>query len=148
MDWSVAKTGVDLAVSGLGNKTELTFYGGEPLLELDLMRRAVEYAEAGRRPDERVTYWVVTNGTLITDEVSDFLAGYEFKILLSFDGVRAAQDFRGEQSFEALDRVLNSLRERHPDYFRRAVEVSVTVPPPAVRFLADSVDYLLGRGVQ
>ena len=44
------------------------------------------------------------------------------------------------------DRVLDSLRERHPHYFRRAVEISVTVSPPAVRFLADSVDYLLGKG--
>ena len=148
MEWSVARAGVDLALSAPGNGTELTFYGGEPLLEFDLLRRVVEYAEARRQPRERIKYWVVTNGTLITDEVSDFLAAYDFKVLLSFDGVRAAQDFRGEGSFETLDRVLGSLRHRHPEYFRRAVEISVTVPPPGVRFLADSIDYLLRRGVQ
>ncbi len=148
MEWSVAEAAVNLALSAPGNRTELTFYGGEPLLELDLMRRVVEYAEAGRRPDDRIKYWVVTNGTLITDEVSDFLAEQEFKVLLSFDGVRSSQDLRCEGTFDALDRVLDSFRERHPDYFRRAVEISVTVSPPAVRFLADSVDYLLGKGVQ
>ncbi|MCK4512606.1 radical SAM protein [bacterium] len=148
MEWSVAEAAVDLALSAPGNRAEFTFYGGEPLLEFDLMRRAVKHAEAGRQPDERVKYWVVTNGTLITDEIADFLAEHDFKLLLSFDGVRAAQNFRGEGSFETLDRVLDSLRERHPDYFRRAVEISVTVSPLAVRFLADSVDYLLGKGVQ
>ena len=148
MEWCVAKAAVDLAVSALGDGIELTFYGGEPILEFPLMRRVVDYIGQVRRTDERVKYWVVTNGTLVTDEVSDFLAEHNFKVLLSFDGVRAAQDFRGEGSFEALDRVLDSLRERHPDYFRRAVEISVTVPPSAVRFLADSVYYLLGKGVQ
>lgn len=148
MDWSVAEAAVDLALSAPGDGTELTFYGGEPLLEFDLMRHAVDYVESARGPHERVKHWVVTNGTLITDEVSDFLAAHDFKIILSFDGVRAAQDFRGEGSFETLDRVLDSFRERHPEYFRRAVEISVTVSPSAVRFLADSVDYLLGKGVQ
>lgn len=148
MEWPVARAAADLALSAPGNGTELTFYGGEPLLEFDLMRRLVEYVESARRRDERVKYWVVTNGTLITDEVSDFLAAHEFKLLLSFDGVREAQDFRGGGTFETLDRVLDSLRERHTDYFRRSVEISVTVSPRAVRFLSDSVDYLLGKGVQ
>lgn len=147
MDWSVAKAGVDLALTAHGDGTEITFYGGEPLLELDLMRRAVDYAESTRRSDERIKYWVVTNGTLITDEVSDFLAQHEFKILLSFDGVPSSQDLRGEGTFETLDSVLDSLKERHPDYFRRAVEISVTVSPRAVPFLEDSVDYLFGKGV-
>lgn len=148
MEWPVARAAADLVLSMRGSGTELTFYGGEPLLEFDLMHRVVDHVESSRRPDERVKYWVVTNGTLVTDEVSDFLEAHEFKILLSFDGVRAVQDFRGKGSFETLDRVLDSLRERHPDYFRRAVEISVTVSPPAVRFLADSVDYFLGTGVQ
>ncbi len=148
MEWPVARAAADLALAAPGNGTELTFYGGEPLIEFDLLRRVVDYVESTRPPSERIKYWVVTNGTLITDEVSDFLAAHDFKILLSFDGVRAAQDLRGKGSFEVLDRVLASLRERHTDYFRRAVEISVTVAPPAVLFLADSVDYLLREGVQ
>jgi len=147
MKWTVAKAAVDLAISMPGRGIELTFYGGEPLLELALMHRVVEYVEGARGDSERVKYWVVTNGTLINDEIADFFAAHEFKILLSFDGVRAAQDFRGEESFEVLDRVLDSLRTRHPSYFRRAAKINVTVPPSAVPFLADSVEYLLAKGI-
>ncbi|MFH1688789.1 MAG: radical SAM protein [Candidatus Eisenbacteria bacterium] len=147
MEWPVARAAADLALSAHGGGTELTFYGGEPLLEFALMRRTVDYIECARRRDERIKYWIVTNGTLITEDIADFLAAHEFKILLSFDGVREAQDFRGEDTFRTLDRVLDSLRTRHPDYFRRAVEISVTVSPRAVPFLGDSVDYLLGKGV-
>ena len=147
MEWPVAQTAADLAMNGAGYGAEFTFYGGEPLLEFDLMRRVVEHVEEVRASDERVKYWVVTNGTLLTAEVAGYLAAHDFKVLLSFDGVPEAQAFRGEGTFEKLDRVLDALREAHPDYFKRAVEISVTVSPAAVPFLADSVDYLLGKGV-
>ncbi len=147
MTWPVARAGADLALSVRGRGTELTFYGGEPLLEFELMRRVVDHVESTRGADERVKYWVVTNGTLVTEQVADFLAAHDFKILLSFDGVSGAQDLRGEGTFRTLDGVLDRLKERHPDYFRRAVEISVTVPPRAVPFMADSVEYLLAKGV-
>ena len=147
MAWPVARAGADLALSLPGSGTELTFYGGEPLLEFELMRRVVDHTEDARDPSEKVKYWVVTNGTLITDEIADFLAGHDFKVILSFDGVREAQDHRGEGTFETLDGVLDSLRERHPRYFKRAVELSVTVPPTAVPFIGRSIDYLLQKGV-
>ncbi len=147
MAWPVAKRAIDLALHAPGRGSEFTFYGGEPLLEFDLMRRAVEYAEAERSPDERIGYRIVTNGSLLAGELVDFLVAHEFKIVVSFDGVRAAQNLRQEGSFEILDRLLSSLREEHPHYFRRGVETSITVSPPAVQFLADSVEYLLGKRV-
>jgi len=148
MEWPVAAAAVDLALSLPRDGIELIFYGGEPLLELDILRRVIEYASTARSPGTRVRYRIVTNGTLITDEVADFLVAHEVKILLSFDGARAAQDLRGIGSFETLDRVLDSLGKRHPDYFRRAVEMSITVPPAAIPSIADSVDYFLEKGVQ
>jgi sulfatase maturation enzyme AslB (radical SAM superfamily) len=76
-----------------------------------------------------------------------FLTEHEFKVLLSFDGVREAQDIRGEGTFDTLDRTLDLIRETHPDYYRRAIEISVTVSPEAVPFMADSIDYFLDKGV-
>jgi sulfatase maturation enzyme AslB (radical SAM superfamily) len=154
MEWRVAKAGADLLLSMPGRGVELTFYGGEPLLEASLMRRVVDYVGricrtvTAAAQQRHVQYWVVTNGLLITDELCDFFAEHEFRVLLSFDGVRAAQDLRGPGSFEVLDSVLETFRMRHPVYFRRGVEVSVTVPPTAVALLADSVEYLLAQGVQ
>lgn len=147
MEWPVAKAGADLALSMGGEKVELTFYGGEPLLEFDLMKRVVEHVEATRDPEQRARYWVVTNGTLLTDEVTDYLAERGITISLSFDGVPEVQRIRGEDTFETLDATLDRLRERHPRHFRSGVEISVTVPPEAVPFLAESIEYLYGKGV-
>ena len=148
MEWPVARAAVDAGLSMPGSGLELTFYGGEPLLEFGLMRRAVEHAEAHRAPGTRVSFRVVTNGTLLTDDVTGFLAEHNVKVVLSFDGVRPAQRLRSKDSFDALDRLLDHLRRTVPDYFRRCVGISMTVPPPAVPLIADSVEYFLAKGVQ
>jgi len=147
MSWDVARAGVDLALSLPGKVIEITFYGGEPLLEFELIRRVIDHVESSLSPGRRVRYWVVTNGILIDERISDSLARHEFTTQVSFDGVPEAQGFRGEGTFERLDRALDVMRDAHPDYFGRRVEVSITVPPKAVQFLAGSVDYLLRKGV-
>ena len=47
----------------------VAWQGGEPtLMGLDFFRRAVRRAEQRRRPDQRVSYTIQTNGTLLDDE--------------------------------------------------------------------------------
>ena len=148
MSWPTLRAAVDFALGTRRPAVDLTFYGGEPLLEFPLLKRALEYAEANRRNDTRLRCWATTNGTLMTDEVSDFLDEHNVKVRLSFDGIEQAQDVRAAGSFAYLDRLLDSLREEHPRFFRNHVQVSVTVPPTSVTFLADSVDYLVSKGVR
>ena len=148
MSWDAARAGVDLALSMPGRVVELTFYGGEPLLEFELIRRAVEYASDSLAAGRRIRYWVVTNGTLIDDEVSDFLALHKVMTQVSFDGVPEAQSLRGRGTFEKLDRALDLMRDAHPDHFERHTEVCITAPPETVPYMADSVDYFLGKGTR
>jgi sulfatase maturation enzyme AslB (radical SAM superfamily) len=146
MKWPTARAAADLALSTSGGAVELTFYGGEPLLEFDLLRRTVEHVEDDRagRP---VTYWVVTNGTLITDEIAAFLAEHNCRTQISFDGVIEAQDLRARGTFQRLERVIDSMRRAHREYFTRSVEISITVPSEAVPYMAASVEYFLGKDV-
>ena len=148
MSWDTARSGADLALSMPGRVVELTFYGGEPLLEFGLIRRIVTYVEDSVSPGRQVRFWVVTNGTLIEREIADFLAEHEFTTQVSFDGVPEAQGLRGEGTFERLDRALDAMWESHPAYYSRRVEVSITVPPEALPFLSKSVDYFLRKGVR
>jgi sulfatase maturation enzyme AslB (radical SAM superfamily) len=147
MEWRTAEAAVDLLLSIGDGAVDLTFYGGEPLLEFDLLRRTVEQLERarGERP---ARYWLVTNGVLITDEIEDFLEEFDIRVQISFDGVPAAQRLREAGSFEALEGVLESMRRTHSTYFGRSVEVSITVLPDAIPFLADSVEHFLNKGVR
>jgi len=147
MDREVLRASVDLAVSSPRERVDLVFVGGEPLLEFAALRGAVERAGARRPPGMRVGFRISTNGTLLTEEVAEFLARHRVYTQLSFDGVRGAQDVRCPGTFDVLDRLLDSLRERHPRFYRSSLIVSITLVPSTVRHLADSVDYFFEKGV-
>ncbi len=65
------------------------FYGGEPLLNLEAMRAAVE---AAREYEGLFTFAVTTNGTTVTDEAFSLLREGSFSVILSIDGPAEVHD--------------------------------------------------------
>jgi uncharacterized protein len=148
MQWDTLKAGICLALGEATPVTQLMFSGGEPLLEFELIRKAVEYAESSRPPGRRIRYWLSTNGTLLTNDVLDFLQEHDFDLQLSFDGIAPAQAHRDARAFEVLDRLLDALQTSHPRLFQHGLRIAVTVIPSAVCHVASSVDYLIRRGAR
>jgi sulfatase maturation enzyme AslB (radical SAM superfamily) len=147
-EWDAVQAGIDLAFRRASSQIELLFLGGEPLLEFDLIRRAVSYTETLNSDRKRARFALCTNGTLISDFVADYLDEYEFDIRLSFDGVQQAQGFRGSGTFNILDGILDSLRSRHPQLYKHRLQILLTVIPETVHFLAESVNYLLQKDIR
>lgn len=145
MPWETIRTALELLRGARGPDVRLLFTGGEPLLEFDLLRRAVDHAESIRPPGLRVRYELVTNGTLLGDEHATFLAAHDFSVQIGFDGVPAAQNLRAQNTFGSLDALLDRLRATHPVFYRRGVSVAVTVVPRTLPHLADSVEYFLRK---
>jgi sulfatase maturation enzyme AslB (radical SAM superfamily) len=122
------------------------FTGGEPLLEPELLRRAVRHVEK-RRGQGELAFVLTTNGTLLTRELVDFLVEHAFRIRLSFDGVAAAQDLRSPGTFAVLDRLLELLQREYPEYLRKSLDVGMTLLPSMIPRLAESVRYFMAKGV-
>ena len=74
------------------NKMGITFFGGEPLLQFDLMRKIVDYVNSINKKDYHVGYSIITNGTLFTDEIVSFLKDNNFVVTVSLDGAREVHD--------------------------------------------------------
>ena len=148
MTWSTARAAVDLLNRSGQNRLTLNFLGGEPLLQLDLIRRIVDHAERTRSDSKRCEYGISTNGMLLDDTTEEFLDAFGFDVQLSFDGVADAQDFRRVGSFGRLDETVDRLRTRRPTMFRERFSIAVTVTRANLAFLADSVDYFLAKGVR
>lgn len=75
MSMDVAIQAIDVLPSG----SNLRFFGGEPLLNFSLIQSLVD-----RYPQH--SYSLVTNGSLVTDEIAAFLAEHDFSVGISYDG--------------------------------------------------------------
>ena len=147
MAWETLRCALDWALRAGRPGLEVVFSGGEPLLELPLIRRAVAYADARRAPERPLQYVLLTNGILLDDRAIEFLASHDFDLQLSFDGILPVQELRAPGTFAVLDARLERLRTGWPDFAREHLTAGMTVTPAAVSRLADSVEYLLNRGV-
>ena len=74
-------------------RCQIDFFGGEPLLNFPLLQKLVPFAKSlSARLGVQVGFGIVTNGTLLTDEMKQFLVDEKFQIKVSLDGGRQTQD--------------------------------------------------------
>ena len=71
----------------LGFRADYNFVGGgEPLLKFSAVKHTIDYIEKlAEEKGKRITAWLCTNGTLITDEVADYLVNHKVPIGISID---------------------------------------------------------------
>lgn len=89
MDIPTGRAAIDFLISSSGRRRnlELDFFGGEPLLNFPLVRDLVAYGEEqAKRHGKNLRFTLTTNGTLISDEVRQFLNDKKMALVLSIDG--------------------------------------------------------------
>ncbi len=112
----------------------ISFYGGEPLLEWELLKNCVEHAENYARSLGKTTsFAITTNGTLLDEAVCDYLVEHNFLVMISLDGPRSTHDrYRvfpnGKGSFQTIYANINRFAEKYPDYLKRGL--NFTLAPP------------------
>ena len=111
MSGETAEYAVRAALSSRNPNLSFEFQGGEPLLNFDTIRRIVEYTEE-IKGDRNVTYSIVTNLTLITEEMVRFFIDHNVSISTSLDGPKELHDmnrplFNGKPSY---DKVVDSIK--------------------------------------
>lgn len=66
------------------------FYGGEPLMNFNVIREFVEYVK--EHSNHIISFGIITNGTLITQEMIDFFNENKFYVSISLDGTKKYND--------------------------------------------------------
>jgi uncharacterized protein len=95
MEFKIAKKSIDYLVENSKNiKTlHIQFFGGEPLLNFQVMKQAVEYTgEATKGTDKKFTFSLTTNATILNDEIQRFLIDNDITTKLSIDGDQVTHD--------------------------------------------------------
>ncbi len=130
MSVDTALRGVDYLIEHSGDtaRLDITFFGGEPLLNLPVIDAVVDYCRRQEKAaGKEFTYAMTTNGTLLTREVFDKLVDYGIYPMISMDGTREIHDtFRRTKSGQPTwDRIVGNLQEI-PE-FGRYLPVRATV---------------------
>lgn len=110
MSFEVGKKALDFLIANSGKRRnlEVDFFGGEPLLNFDVVKRLVAYGrEQEKLHDKKFRFTLTTNGVLLDDEVMEFANQEMANVVLSIDGRKEVHDkmrpFRkGAGSYELI----------------------------------------------
>ena len=110
MSYEVGKQALDflIANSGTRRNLEVDFFGGEPLMNFDVVKRLVAYARSVEKEHgKNFRFTLTTNGMLIDDDVIDFANKECHNVVLSLDGRKEVHDryrvdYAGRGSWERI----------------------------------------------
>ncbi len=117
MSEETARRAVDFLLNQFGpGKFSFGFFGGEPLMNFNLLKKVVGLVnkEAAKR-DKKTAFHVTTNGILLTKDVVEFLIHHNFTLIVSIDGPKPLHDemrvFKnGSGSFDVIVRNLQNIK--------------------------------------
>ncbi len=129
MPFEVGKKALDFLVANSGNRVnlEVDFFGGEPLLNWQVVKDLVAYGRSLEEPfHKKIRFTLTTNGVLLNDEILEFCNKEMGNLVLSIDGRKEVHDlmrpFRGGQG--SYDMVVPKFRKavdsrNQTDYYVR-----------------------------
>ena len=110
MSYEVGKRALDFLIENSGSRhnLEVDFFGGEPLMNFDVVKQLVAYARSiEKQHNKHFRFTLTTNGVLIDDDVIDFANREMSNVVLSLDGRkeihdRLRVDYAGNGSYERI----------------------------------------------
>ena len=148
---STVKFALEQAIERKDRNLNITFFGGEPLLRMDFIKKTVKYAKNQVKANApklqkkfELNFVINTNGTLLTKEILDYLKKEKFNIALSLDGPEKKHNIsrvlaNGKGSFKLIKPFLPTLAEMN-------IDVLSVITPRHIKGLADSVKWLFKQG--
>ncbi|MBS1412243.1 MAG: radical SAM protein [Christensenellaceae bacterium] len=116
------------------NEIAITFYGGEPLLNFEIIKKIVHYAKL-KFESKPVLYNMTTNASLINEAIASFLVENNFSVLISLDGDEVTQNRHrrylsdGGATFKDVWKHVLEIRKNYPDYFYAHISFNAVIMP-------------------
>lgn len=143
MNKDMAERAVDIALQSPTIHLSFEFQGGEPLLNFDIIKHIVEYADI-HKGKHIIQYNIVTNLTLLTDEILDFLIEHNFGISTSLDGPELVHNANrsyanGNGTFDDVILAIKKVRDKGLDVgaIQTTTRNSLSYPKEIVRSYKD-----------
>lgn len=123
MNEEVGKRALDFLIENSGNRRniELDFFGGEPLMNFDLVKKLVAYGrKIEKEHNKHFRFTITTNGVLLSDDKIDFINENMDNVVLSLDGRKDINDcmrptVNGKGSYDIIVPKFKKLVEKRGD---------------------------------
>ena len=95
MSFEVGKKALDFLIANSGSRhnLEVDFFGGEPLMNWDVVKQLVEYGRSQEKAhNKKFRFTLTTNGVLLNDEIMEFCNKEMSNVVLSLDGRKEVND--------------------------------------------------------
>ena len=110
MSYEVGKKALDFLIENSGNRRnlEVDFFGGEPLMNWQVVKDLVQYGrEQEKKYNKNFRFTLTTNGVLLDEEIMEFCNKEMANVVLSIDGRKEVHDFmrpfrRGKGSYDLI----------------------------------------------
>lgn len=136
MSLELAIRGIDYLLEHSKYSKELSFgfYGGEPLLEFQLIKKCISYIET-KVTNKKVNYLITTNATLLNPEIVEYLVTHNFLVTISFDGPKEIHDkYRkyagnGKGTYDIVMKNVKYVRDHYYEFFKSNVGFNMVLNP-------------------
>lgn len=123
MRYDTAKKCIDKLLSK-DYRTHISFFGGEPLLNFSLIKQIDSYLDQKKLS---VIYSMITNGTIMNDEIKDFIGEKLLILRISLDGPGDINDGQRFGNFKSVhDRVVETIDKLHPRSYPLTIKSIIT----------------------
>ena len=145
MSLKTAKKAVDFYFKNSNNcNHQISFIGGEPLLKFNLIKKIVEYIKTF---NNKVSFTIITNGSLLKEDILNYLIENMFHITISFDGEKEIQGLNrlSKDKKNSFDIVYNNIRKiqlNNTRYFEQYVTINSVYSINITSSLSEFTNYL------
>ena len=147
MTEATVRKAIDFASDLSPSNTGIIFFGGEPLLNKNLIHAGIAHCQhLDEKFGRKFHYKVTTNGILLDEAFLKYACSVNLIVALSFDGIKEAHDYHrrnvgGEGTFDLLESRIDLLLKHQP-----YSSVLMVVSPETAKYYAESIDYLYQKG--
>ena len=138
MSFYIMKKGMEYLFSHAkkSEKVYISFYGGEPLLYFDIIKKGIKYAKAlGQKYNKSIKFKITTNFTSVTKEMMQFFIENGVNLTISLNGPKEIHDreriFKnGSGTFDVIMQNLRTLYRLSSEYLHSHVTYAIVITPP------------------
>lgn len=116
MNYNTGKAAIDFVINNSGTRRniEIDFFGGEPLLNFEIVEQLVEYSKKrGKECSKNFRFTITTNAVSLNEKIKNYINNNMSNVVLSIDGRRDVNDKMriGVDGKGSYDKIINKIKD-------------------------------------